>query len=75
MAGLNAAEEQDFLRLLRKAYETVSQVAESEAAEARSAAREPHEAAARQKAAARAVQRAALGANPRARRRKSQSAS
>jgi DNA-binding MarR family transcriptional regulator len=31
MAGLNAEEEQEFLRLLRKAYETVVQVAEAEA--------------------------------------------
>jgi hypothetical protein len=31
MAGLNAEEEQEFLRLLRKAYETVVQVAEGEA--------------------------------------------
>ena len=31
MAGLNVEEEQEFLRLLRKAYETVVQVAESEA--------------------------------------------
>lgn len=38
MAGLNADEEQEFLRLLRKGYETVAQVAENEA---RSGAREP----------------------------------
>lgn len=31
MAGLNVEEEQEFLRLLRKAYETVVQVAEAEA--------------------------------------------
>jgi DNA-binding MarR family transcriptional regulator len=31
MAGLNAEEEQEFLRLLRKAYETVVHVAETEA--------------------------------------------
>ncbi len=30
MAGLNVEEEQEFLRLLRKAYETVVQVAEAE---------------------------------------------
>jgi DNA-binding MarR family transcriptional regulator len=71
MAGLNIEEEQDFLRLLRKAYETVAQVAESEAAEARGSAREQNAeargaareskklvtATARQKPAARSVQR------------------
>jgi DNA-binding MarR family transcriptional regulator len=67
MAGLNGEEEQEFLRLLRKAYETVAQVAEREGGDESSAQR--------QRLGNRAPSRASAGPSQRARPRKSQSAS
>lgn len=67
MAGLDSDEEQEFLRLLRKAYENVARIAASEGSE---------ETASQQKrAASRTPARVSPGSSQRARPRKSQSAS
>jgi DNA-binding MarR family transcriptional regulator len=78
MAGFDGEEEQNFLQLLRKAYETVVRVAEGEAKDESAALRPRPSSRSAQRVEARAsnrAQTAAALAGPRTRTRKSQSAS